>query len=349
MEDELTTSIGIADLMRRTRIWIPEAPNLILDRGPCPRSSIELELNVHLRFEGWWDVKLIDAKSKQVKRHLRFKNLITDAGLNGLGGDFFGPHHMTSFLGVGTGNTAPTAADTVLQTPTGTRVGRSGLSVAAGPANAYYSCTFTATFLEATANGNLTEIGTFSASSAGIMWTRQLFKDGAGVPTVIVKTAADQLQVTYEMRLYSPTVDVAGNVLISAVNYAYVNRASSITNSTTWGAGPLTLWGSNQTSLANAYETDILGSTSGLPAGSAGAASSATVAAYVALSYQRDATHIWEPAAGNFASGIGAITHGVVGGYGGSHPFQCSFAPKIPKTAVKRLTLITRANWARYP
>jgi hypothetical protein len=329
--------------MRRTRIWIPEAPNLIL------RPTIEIGLEVGLRFEGWWDIKLIDGKTKRVKQHLHFRNLITNAALDGLGANSFGPQHMTSFVGVGTGNTAPANTDVALQTPVGTRVVRSGLSVVAGAANAYYACTFTATFLEPNANGNLTEIGLFSASGGGTMWSRQLFKDGTGTPTVIVKTASDQLQVTYEMRLYNPTVDSTGNVLISAVNYAYVNRASSINNGTTWGSGPETLWSSNATNGANALETDVLGSTSGLPAGTQVAADSASVAAYVGGTFQRDQTHIWEPATANFATGIGSIVHGMVGTYGSFYPFQCNFTPKIPKTAVKRLTLITRISWGRYP
>jgi hypothetical protein len=332
---------------RPGRIWIPEAPNLILGRGPCPRPTMELELNAAMRFEGWFDVKLIDAKTKRVKQHLRFKNLITDAALDGLGANSVGG--LALWMGVGTGATPPTAADTVLQTPTGGRVSRGVFSIAAGPANAYYSGTCTALFLEATANGNLTEIGLFSLNAGGIMWTRQLFKDGTGTPTVVTKTAADQLQVTYEMRLYSPTVDVAGNVLISAVNYAFNSRAANINNSTTWGAGPINNWNSAGATLPNAYETDVLGTTSGNPGGTPNTADSMSAAAYVASSFRRDHSYIWEPANGNFATGIGSLSYGIPGGYGAAAPFQCNFAPKIPKTAVKRLTVVCRLSWARYP
>lgn len=337
----------------RTRIWIPEASNLILDRGPCPRTTIEVEMETpKMMFEGWFDVKLIDARTKRVKRHLRFKNLITNAGL-----DFIAANSVVSclgFMGVGTGGTAPTNIDTTLQTAIGTRVAMGAYTggPAAGPANAYWWLQQQAVFLEPNANGNLTEVGLFSASAGGSMWTRQLFKDGTGTPTVITKTASDQLQITYELRLYSPTADVASNVTFSAQLYNYTTRASNIGDAVTWGrsgsTGPLSFANFGGSPGATAYETDVLGTTSGFPAGTGNQISSGTVAAYAAGSFFIDHTYIWEPGNGNFPTGIGSMIWGRPGSACG-HPFQISWAPKIAKTATKRLTLVGRLNWGRYP
>lgn len=306
------------------------------------------------KWMGIFDVKLIDAKTKHIKRHLRFRNLITNAALDYMGGTGL-ISDMQNWAGVGTGATAPAATDTTLQTPIGSRIGTGGASFVSGPAFAYWYSRRTFTFLESNANGNLTEIGLFNASSAGVMFTRQLFKDGTGTPTAITKTAADQLQITYEVRLYSPTVDVTGVVSISGVNYNYTVRAANIGDGPTWGyggggggTGPLLGFFAGDMSGIIAYETDVLGSTSGQPGGTGNSQSSMSISGYVAASYQRDGQHLWEPGNANFATGIGSMLFG--GASNSFQPaFQVSYSPKIPKTSVKRLTFNSRVSWGRYP
>ena len=299
-------------------------------------------------FEGRFDIKLIDARTGHVKRHLQFKNLITNAGLDYLGGSG-NPSSVRAWCGVGTGNTVPAVTDTALVTPLGTRVGiSSGPTHTSGGSFLYWSQTVVYTFLEANANGNLTEIGLFSSAAGPTMWTRQLLKDGAGVPTVIVKTAAEQLQVTYEMRLYSPTVDVVGTVAISGNNYDYTVRAAETDDSTAWGSSPLTAWNMGGAASASAYETDVLGTTIGRPAGTPNGVDSSSVAAYGAGTYYRDHTYVYEPANANFPSGIGSHLYGQPGSACAAC-FQLKWVPKIPKTAIKRFTLTVRLNWGRYP
>lgn len=333
---------------RPGRIWIPEAPNLILGRGPCPRPTIEAELqDAPMLFEGWFDVKLIHAKTGFVKKHLRFRNLIVDAALDALGGGN-SPNGMTQYMAVGTGGTAPANANTALQTEIGTRVARTNLGNTSGPSFTYWNVKLQATFLEANANGTLTEVGLFSASAGGTMWTRQLFKDGTGTPTAITKTASDQLQITYELRLYSPTVDATGVVVISAVNYNYVVRAADITNSTRWGSAPILNAVFNAASNCSVIETDVLGTTSGIPAGTQTGSSSSSVAVYTNGTFVRDHTYVYEPGVANYATGIGSMLLGTPGS-ACLPPFQCSFSPKIPKDSTKRLTFVQRLRWGRYP
>jgi hypothetical protein len=320
----------------RKRIWIPEIV--------VPERKIILPTQTML-FEGWFDIKLIHARTGRVKKHLRFRNLITNAALDALAAN--SPDTLTQFMGVGTGGTAPANTDTTLQTPIGTRINRSDLGFASGPSFAYWNWKLRGTFLEANANGTLTEIGLFSAAAGGTMWTRQLFKDGTGTPTAITKTASDQLQVTYEVRLYSPTVDATGIVVISGVNYNYTSRAADITNVTRWG-NPIRFALFANISNAFAHETDVLGSTSGIPGGTATAHSSGSVAAYTAGTFYRDHTWVWDPGVANYATGIGSLQYGAPGA-SVVNPFQVSFSPKIPKDATKRLTLVGRLAWGRYP
>jgi hypothetical protein len=337
---------------RPGRIWIPEAPNLNINR------TIEAGLELPgLRYAGFFHIKLIDARTKKVKKEWKFKNLITDAALNFMGSTGR-PRECIAFAGVGTGSTAPTNADTTLQTALGTRVGVGGWTATSGPAFAYWSAKYTFTFLEANANGNLTEIGLFSASSGGTMWTRQLFKDGTGTPTVIVKTAADQLQVTYELRLYSPAADVTSTITISGVTYTYIVRASQIGFYIAWGHGGV---GNGQGHMLGFYsgdapgaiatETDVLGSTSGQPGGTQAFSDSTTLpAAYVGGTFYRDKSYDFEPGTANFATGIGSMIYGGSSDAPGAYsPWQINFAPKIAKISTKRLVLVARVNWGRYP
>lgn len=329
---------------RPGRLWIPEAPNLIINR------TRELEVvSPVMMYEGWFDVKLIHAATGKVKKHLRFRNLITNAALDAMGGTL-NPTNMTAYFGVGTGATAPANADTTLQTPLGTRVASSTLSSGSGPSYAYWFKKLQFTFLEANANGTLTEIGGFSANAGGTMWTRQLFKDGSGTPTAITKTSSDQLQVTYEMRLYSPTADVTGTLVINSTNYPYTIRAADITSATRWGdSGPLANFNAGSTaSTAQAIETNTLGTTSGVPGGAVTNSTSGAFSAYVAGSYTRDVTYIWDPGVANYATGIGSLLYGAPNNVC-NPPFQIGFTTKIPKDATKRFTLVARLAWGRYP
>jgi hypothetical protein len=330
---------------RPGRIWVPEAPHLWLPK----RRYLEIETPTP-RYQGWFNIKLIDAKTGAVKRELDFPNLIVDAGL-----DFIGqsgtPLTCMTYAGMGTGGTAPANSDTTLQTPIGTRITRDSTGTSSGPAFAYWQQTFQFTFLEPNANGNLAEIGLFSASSGGSMWTRQVLKDSFGVPTTITKTSAERLQVTYNMRLYSPTVDVSGNVTITGVGVvAYTVRAANISSSGSWGAFPLTGYFAGGSTGSYLKESNVLGTTSSTIAGTEDGTTihtSISIAAYTPGSFQRQHTIFWDTNRGNFGTGVGGMAFG--GTNGNAYMFQCSFGTQIAKNALKQLTIVAMLAWGRYP
>lgn len=323
---------------------------------------------MRIGFKGRFTVELIDAKSGLIKRHLEFDNLITDAGLDylGTGANYAMNTLINSYMAVGTGSVAPTNADTTLGAEVAASRSNSNGGIAevngSGPAYAYWYRKITRNFTETIANGNLTELGLFTASTLGTMWCRQLFKDGTGTPTVIVKTNADQLRVTYEIRLYSPADVTINPFVISGANYSVTTRAVNINDSNAWGVnGPLnTFWSGVLTNYdTNTYtypgvqesDSNVLASPTGAPVGARILASSRTLAAYVGGTFYRDTTAIWEPGIANPVGGIGSILGWI--GYVYNYPtyigFQQAFTPKIPKDNTKRLTYVMRLSWGRYP
>lgn len=276
--------------------------------------------------------------------------------MNELGGSST-VNNMMQYLAVGTDSTAPAAGDTGLIAETGVRTNdNGGFSdvVGFGASNEYAYVQRVRLFEEAESNGNLTEVGLFKNSSGSPMWMRQLFKDGGGTPTTIVKTASDQLRVTYEFRVYPPASDVTGTISISGVNFDYTGRAANVDDASAWGStGILLLMGGwNTSARARVYETQTLGTDEAEPAGTSHAASSISYSVYSAGNFYRDCTHIWEPSAGNPALGVGTSAFGFVAATA-NPAFQTAWertsdGTRIDKDNTKRLTLVTRVSWANH-
>jgi hypothetical protein len=296
--------------------------------------------------EGWCTAELIHARTGLIKQRLQFRNLIMDAALDVLGTG--GATHLNAFaqgwIGVGTGSAAPAANQTSLVAEIGTRSNSNG-GIAdvtgSGAAFAYWYYRMTRIFLEANANGNLTEFGVFNLSTASTMFARQLFKDGTGTPTTIVKTSAEQLRITYEVRIYPPTADqVGGPIAISGTNYNYTSRAANIGTATAWGSGGATGMLVNFGSSSGAY-CNCMNST----------ADTTTMTTYVAGSFYREWTYIWSAAIANFTGGSGGISGFAFTPHGSANSIthQAQLSAAIPKDNTKRLTLVWRFPFGRYP
>jgi hypothetical protein len=314
--------------------------------------------------EGWCTAELIHARTGLIKQRLQFRNLIMDAALDVLGTG--GATHLNAFaqgwIGVGTGSTAPAANQTGLVAEIGTRSNSNG-GIAdvtgSGAAFAYWYYRMTRIFLEANANGNLTEFGVFNLSTASTMFARQLFKDGTGTPTTIVKTSAEQLRITYEVRIYPPTADqVGGPISIGGTNYNYTSRAANIGTATAWGSGGATgmlvNFGSSSGAYANAMNSTAIGTTSQAgPTGSTASATADTITmtSYVAGSFYREWTYIWSAGIANFTGGSGGVSGFAFAPHGSANSLthQAQLSAAIPKDNTKRLTLVWRFPFGRYP
>lgn len=337
---------------RPGRIWIPEAPHL-LTRGRTIEPKSETLIGGP-RYEGWITVEKIHARTGDVTWRSTFKNLITDAGLIGLGATF--TMYNLTYLAVGTGNTAPATSQTAL----GGEIGRTNFdngtarAEAMGPGNAYWRQILTRLFTESQANGNIAELGMFNASAGGVMWMRQLIRDNLGNATVLTKTSSDQLRITYEIRQYWPTVDQVTTTNINGIDYTFTMRPCNVESNAGWGPGGATVNGmlySFGADLAGNYCNAVDGSVltarngTGIP-GTRVDTSSYTIAAYAAPNLYRDFTAIWEPPLANFGTGIGGLVACLCRGV---PQLQVSIAPRIPKLDTQRLTLQLRATWGRGP
>lgn len=305
-------------------------------------------------FKGHFKVELI-SRAGIIKKVLEFDNLITNAGLDAMAtlGLSPGGAALLTYAAVGTGSTTPANTDTTLVaeiTPSSSnRTSANGgtadsLSYVSGTPD-YYSFVRTYLFDFSQGNGNLTEIGLFTASSSGTMWTRQLLKDSGGTPTTITKTSSDQLKITYTLQLYPLQSDVTGSVTISTVSYSYTIRAANV--------GPTTryidvFYYGSQGYAMKAHSDAIAARTSEPSAGSISPSSHST-ATYTSGNYYLEDTSVWSSAVANFGgSGITSFRLWSPGGTG-SFIMQMGVSPGFAKDNTKQLTLVTRKSWGRYP
>lgn len=338
------------DFARHGNLFLPKH---IIRGGRTIEALIEQPT---VRMKGVFTVELLDARTGDVRRRLEFPNLITNAGL-----DAWATTAATllfQYAACGTGSNVPAATDATLQAEiapaTSNRTNANGgiadvAGYVAGPPE-YVFRRKTYLFVEAQANGNLTEFGVFSASSAGTMWSRQLFKDGTGTPTVVVKTNQDQLRITYELRYYPPAADVVLNPFtISGVNYSVTTRPIGM--STTYLANPSYFGTSaigNNSAIA-ASNTALLPRTGGFfSLASSLTCDTHTPAAYVGGSFRVDMTYVWNTGSANFG-GVGLVLNFGSPSTSNDMRFQNLFTPVLPKDNTKKLTLVFRESWGTYP
>ena len=333
------------------RFWTPAAPAVV------PSRALEAEVRAAaLGFEGHFTVELVHAPSGLVRRRLEFRNVITDAALNYIG---TAPIHETiNFLAVGTGSTPPATTNVSLEAQLGGRTSSNGgyadsYGTNSSAAPPYQYCRRTRVFVEAEANGNLTELGFFSAATGGTMFNRQLFRDAGGVPTTITKTNTDQLRVTFEWRLIAPADDVTGEITLSGPGtvHQFTSRAQRNLVGGTWAKGSpggwsaveqLGYWGINNRMTAN--NATALAATTGYQSKANYINSaSAALAAYTSGSLFRESTYTFEPNQGTIN------VSGAEFGYAGNADsfFQSLITPAIPKTDTRRLVLGMRMSWGR--
>jgi hypothetical protein len=279
-------------------------------------------------------------------------NVITNIGMNRIAVETL--DISTAQAGVGSGATAPAITDIALQAAVGTKVGRSGVlnnAYVAGPPD-YWFRQHQYKFLEANANGNLSEFATFSSAGGTPIFSRQLLKDNLGNPTVITKTATDQLWITYEIRCYPPTADVNSVVTISGVNYDVTTRPMQVSSADAWGS--LLANGMNTAARVGTKEANVLLARTGVASNfTSSDGTQIAQTAYVADSYFLEMKDEWSLTDVNYATGVGAIASVYGNNFGFSSAYQCFqhvfTTTKIPKTNTKKLDLFLRRSWARYP
>lgn len=282
-----------------------------------------------------------------------FPNLITDNGKN----LFAGGVDYSAFCQVGTGNTAPAVGNTTLASyVANTNTVTASLQGAQGAPPYYGWRRKTYRFAVGAAAGNLAEVGV-SATNIGNLFSRALIVDGGGVPTTITVLADEILDVTYELRVYPILTDLAGAIVLEAINRATVLRAAIVTTALGnitggWSPGTFGLGQSGKVVLVYGGVATLGAITAGPTVGPGGGyaefisafgGNRVTTLAYTNNTFYRDFRVDLGLADGNVAGSIGAIQFGLEE----SCAFQISFDPPLAKTSSKVLSLTFRVFWDR--
>ena len=257
--------------------------------------------------EGWFTLRAI-RRSGRVTRERTFKveacrelppfhNLITDLGINRFGST--GANSLYLRCHVGTGTATPSVTDTQLQTflasvsPT---TSPSAVKANSGPPDYYSYLTLTWTSsIGALGNNNLTEIGISGQNTNGLLFSRELIRDSGGNPAAFPISADEQLQVTYELRLYPNLTDVPATVMVGSNSHDTITRPIAVADASIWGPYPPNLSVANAQrrgdfGLNRALSGDLVPYTNAINsvAGSLGEASDGATAPYTDGNFYRD-------------------------------------------------------------
>lgn len=279
------------------------------------------------------------------------KNLITDFGWNRLFALTFAATAPTQ-IQLGTSNTPPTLADTVLGAFLVSKDSSNALTHITGTdtVGTYRGHSFTYVFAQGAVVGNVAEVGWKVASGDAALTSRSLVKDGAGNPAVITVTAIDQLTVVYQLRFYlNRTLTNTGSVTVAGTPTTWTIMAAAndvpMGNASVQGYTPTSAFlvtygndfvmgavGTNPTGTFSTYTLTLTSVTAN--------ASTGVITSTYTFAVD-DANQTGGLFGLTFNYKQGAADAGHLGKY------KMSFSPAIPKTNTKTLALTTTITIVR--
>lgn len=143
-------------------------------------------LKDNLKVVGTVSIVVKDKNDKVVEQR-KINNLVVTSGKNFIASALQTAPVLMSHMALGSGTTAPAAAQTALET----ELGRVALTDTTAVDNVV---TYTATFPAGTATGAVTEAGILNAATAGTMLCRTSFP-------VVNKGADDSISITWEVSI----------------------------------------------------------------------------------------------------------------------------------------------------
>lgn len=283
-----------------------------------------------------------------------FDNLITNQGLDMMSG-YLPPYNISydticSAVAVGTGNAAPTTADTQLTSPLAYTINGDSRGTGAyyvGPP-AYWSLIVTYTFAIGAVVGNIAEVGVGNVvGSSGTyvsLFNHQLIMV-SGSPGTISVTSNDQLSVYFELDMYLNTTDTSYSFVMNSVTYSGIYRLANIATVPSFAeyAGYSNAGAGTNHPSYTAYNGSI-GAITTVPSGTSAATSGGTRGTYTLGTYTISMTTSMALGSCNLTGEISAFTFETH--YG---TYQFSVSPVLPKTNLSTITLNWSVSWARYP
>lgn len=292
---------------------------------------------------GRYKLEAVNAGDGRRRFLAEFPNLITNVGLDRIAVASSGNYLQNCY--VGSGNTAPTFADTALVALVASTATLQATTTTAQASSPYFGTRAnTYRFAQGAAAGNLAEIGIGNTSTN--LFSRALILDGGGSPTTITVLSSEFLDCTYTFECIVPLSDVTGSVTIAGVAYAYTLRAMQSTLAAVWAVASAGSPAAFQTNLS--VYSGAIGAITSSPGGTAASADSNVTASYTPGSLILSNTATWGLNSANFgAGGITAASFSSSSTVNGIGAYQWSFTPFIPKDATKILTLTQTLSWAR--
>lgn len=269
-----------------------------------------------------------------------FDNLVLDIGLDRVMATGVAISHAR----VGSGDTPPVASNVNMEAQIAATATTAAADASGNASDAPYYGWYRRTwrFAAGTAAGTIREVGVGWGAGANTLFSRALVTNTVGVPISLTVLADEVLDVTYELRLYAPTADVAFTFDMSGVTYNCVVRPSLVT-SAQWQ--PRHVFGVASTAIDMApYSGAINPLVTGRPSGT-NTNGSSIAGVYAAGSFSRGYVASFALNAANF--GPGGIRSCLVESYY-IGTFQCSFDPPIYKDANKVLSLDFTYTIARH-
>jgi len=178
---------------------------------------LTMEPEAKLGFYG--EIEVIKKRHGVITQALKFKNVITDVGLQHLAANATTILARINNCQLGTGTTTPTSSDTTLETY-GTYKFYSSYSTALGSENdRYIKMQFE--FGLSDAIGTWTELGmSWTSGSGSNVFCRMLFKDGEGNPTSVEKTSDDTMTIIYYLHVVRTSdIPTENTVAVDGITY----------------------------------------------------------------------------------------------------------------------------------
>lgn len=315
---------------------------------------LEGELSpVSVGIEGWFTLRARRAngrvtRERKFRMSASFHNLITTLGLNRFGTQT--SSNLYRYCHVGTGTTPPADSDTQLVAFLANVTANFPInSMTNSGSPDYYSAMILkwTSAIGALGNNNLSEVGVSGQATNGLLFSRELIRDSEGDPTTFPIASDEQLEVTYELRVYPPLSDVEAEITIGSTVYDTITRGLNINSSTQWGTSAPGSGSVNTSPVQGsqgirAFSGDLIANTGAINSftGLLGEATSLSSAAYSNDSFYRDVTANWDITSGN-----GNIR--VVQWRFQCALFQTRYDPVIAKANTQNLSLTQRISWAR--
>ena len=297
-----------------------------------------------------------DAKTDEVKRKLKFQNLILDCGLDGIGFAW----SMFEKCAVGTNNSPPSASDSSLkQWHADSNAATGYVKTAPDPNDGYkFSISTTYRFNKGAITAAISEVGIHSSNNIQgekRYFCRAIIKDEYGNPSTVTVLPNEYLDVVYTLFVIPDLNDTVSTFTMNGVQYTATIRPANIQ---TWefsggqGAGSGTLRPVAKINEVYYNANAALGAITGGP-------STTKTTLHNIVNYQEE-----DYIAGTYYAdtvvtlglnyGSEPIKACIIKNVNTSNPMclsttpcQCVFNTPLPKDSTTEIALTIRRSWAR--